>query len=297
VLVDNCSTDGSTAIAERLAHGNGRVRLVRNEKFLTQVQNYNHALAQISPAARYTKMVQADDAIRPRCLTEMVELAEAHPSIGVVSSHRLVGSDVMPSSLREIKTFLPGREAARVQLVDDVSLFASPTSVMLRADVVRARSPFYAEGRYFEDVDVIYELLREHDFGFVPQILTFMRRDEGSTWGKMRSYHPGDLSRLLQLKTYGRDFLPPEEYQRVLGAHEREYRRLLAVAWLQRREARFWDYHREGLATIGESIDRATLIRDALLEAGRQVLSPRSALASAVRLTRARRAERGRAQS
>jgi glycosyltransferase involved in cell wall biosynthesis len=288
VLVDNRSTDGSSAIAERYRARDPRVRLVKNEHFLSQVQNYNHALQQISPEARYCKIVQADDAIFPRCLTEMVELAEAHPSVAVVSSYRLVGNDVMPRSLPEVKVMMSGREAGRTQLIEDVSLFGSPTTILLRADVVRARVPFYAEGRYFEDVDAIYELLQLHDFGFAPQILTFIRRDEGSIWGRMRGYYPSDLARLLQLRSYGRFYMPPDELHRVVDAHEREYLRMMAAAWLEGREPGFWEYHKKGLATVGADVDRPAVIREAVRLVGQHMLSPVDAAMSVARIVRQR---------
>ncbi|HEX3903415.1 MAG TPA: glycosyltransferase family A protein [Polyangia bacterium] len=292
VLVDNKSTDGSDVIAARAAARDSRVRLVHNTDFLSQVQNYNHALAQISPASRYCKMVQADDAIMVHCLTEMVALAEAHPSVGVVSSYRLYGNRVMPPVMPEVKPMMSGREAGRMALRDDVSLFGTPTTLMIRSEIVRRRAPFYAEGRYFEDVDLVYELLVDCDFGFVPQILSFQRPDARSTWGRMRDYYPSDLARLLQLEMYGRNYLEPDELARVRTAHEAAYRRLLAAAFLQRREPEFWAYHRKGLATAGLSIERLALARAAFSVAVDKVLDPRSAVAALTRLARRKTSRR-----
>jgi glycosyltransferase involved in cell wall biosynthesis len=68
LLVDNCSTDGSGEIADTYAHRDSRVRLIRRSQLLSQVQNYNQALAEISEASEYCKIVQADDFIFPDCL-------------------------------------------------------------------------------------------------------------------------------------------------------------------------------------------------------------------------------------
>ena len=92
VLVDNCSTDGSSEIAARYASRfSDRIRLIHTESFLSQVQNYNFALSCISPDSKYCKMVQADDWIFPDCLRSMVGLAEAHPKVGIVSAYELEG--------------------------------------------------------------------------------------------------------------------------------------------------------------------------------------------------------------
>jgi len=47
LLVNNRSTDGSLAIAERYAAKDSRIRVVTNPAFVPQVENYNGALAQI----------------------------------------------------------------------------------------------------------------------------------------------------------------------------------------------------------------------------------------------------------
>src|SRR4051794_14286223 len=80
LLVNNCSTDDSQKMAQRFAAVDRRVRLVDNNTFLGQVDNYNAALARISPLSEYCKVVQADDWIFKRCLEEMVALADRDPS-------------------------------------------------------------------------------------------------------------------------------------------------------------------------------------------------------------------------
>src|SRR5450432_1444038 len=82
ILVDNCSTDGSTEIAERYARRDPRIRFIQRSTLLTQVQNYNRALEEIADASRYCKMVQADDFIFPECLRLMVEAFEQSQTIG-----------------------------------------------------------------------------------------------------------------------------------------------------------------------------------------------------------------------
>jgi glycosyltransferase involved in cell wall biosynthesis len=264
VLLDNCSTDGSTEIAERYARRDPRIRLLRNERLLPQMANFNEALRQISPDSRYCKLILADDALLPRCLTEMVALAEAHPSVSVVSSYYLAGDDPRPHGLRRETVVMSGREACRLHLIDGIFLFGSPSVVMYRSDLVRSRAPFFGETWFHEDTKAMYEIMRDHDLGFVHQILTFMRVQADSVTGSTRSYVPKHLDKYILYRRYGHEHLSPEELRRYAGEHERLYRRFLAESWLRRREPGFWKYHRAGLATIGERIDRATLARDAL---------------------------------
>lgn len=289
ILLDNCSTDDSRAIAERYAARDSRIRIASNKQLLPQVPNYNRALTLISPHTRYVKIVQADDAIFPRCLEDMVAFADANPSVALVGSyfhHR----GVEPSDMPHRPQVLSGRNACRKQLLDGVFLFGSPTTLLMRADVVRSRVPFYTEGHLHEDTEVCFELLRHHDFGFVPQLLSFVRIDPRSTMGCARRFHPALLDRLIRLKRYGRDFLSEQELEEELGTHERRYWRMLADAWLRRREPEFWAYHRRGLATIGEDIDTAALMRATLPN-----LVQKGLIAPAKLVTLLRRAWRGEA--
>jgi glycosyltransferase involved in cell wall biosynthesis len=275
VLVDNHSDDGGGEIAARYAARDGRIRVARPPTFLGQVPNYNFALGQIAADTRYVKMVQADDAIFPRCLAEMVALAEAHPTIGVVSAYRMFGAEVQPNGLAHTRTFMTGREACRVVLKDGIYMFGSPTTVMFRADLVRGRVPFYAEGRLFEDAEVCFDLLGEHDFGFVHQVLTFTRTENDSLWSGMRAYNGWLLARRNQLAQYGPRVLAPEELEPLWRARERHYRRCLAEAWLLGADDGFWRFHEKGLATVGDTIDRGALMRDAARVVAGAALSPR----------------------
>lgn len=275
VLVDNHSTDGGGEIAARYAAQDRRLRVVRPPVFLDQVPNYNFAVRQIAGDTRHVKIVQADDTIFPRCLTEMVELAEAHPSIGVVSSYRMYGAEVQPSGLAHTRTFMTGREACRVVLKDEIYLFGTPSTVLFRADLVRDKQPFFAEGRFFEDTEICFDLLDHSDFGFVHQVLSFTRIENDSLWGGMRAYNGSLLSKRNQLAQYGRTFLPPDEFAALWRERDHEYRMFLGLALLERRDDKFWKFHERGLATVGDTLDRKLLVRDAARAAVGLLLSPR----------------------
>jgi glycosyltransferase involved in cell wall biosynthesis len=264
ILVNNRSTDRSVEIAERYARRDPRIRLLHNDTFLTQLQNYNQALRKISPASRYFKMVQADDLVFPRCLEEMVAVAEAHPEVGIVGSYRMAGRNVEPRGLPHTKTVMSGREACRLVLIDDIFLFGTQTTLLVRADIVRARDPFYGEDRLFPDTDAAFSILERHDFAFVHQVLSFTRLEEESIYGKMASYNPYLLGRVIMLKSFGRKHLTPEEYARHAGEAVKLHHRFLADAWLHRREPEFWEFHRKGLANAGEEIDRSAVRRAAV---------------------------------
>jgi len=289
LLVNNCSTDRSLEIAESYRQRDPRIRVLQNPVFLTQIQNYNQALGNTSPDSRYIKIVQADDAIFPHCLSDMVALAEAHPTVGVVSSYRMNGSSVEPPRVMpHTKTVMSGREAGALYITEGLYLLGTQTTVLMRADLVRRRQPFYPEGRVYADSDALYDILLDCDFGFVHQILSFTRVDEESIYGRNLDYRPDLLCQLITLKTYGSRYLTPDELARHGEAFERRYRRFLAEAWLARREPAFWELHREGLRTVGEDIDQARLLRDVAATVLHYAVRPHTVVGKLLRHVRGR---------
>jgi len=288
LLLDNASTDGSGEIAARYVARDARIRLARNETLLTQTQNYNRALELVHPGACYVKIVQADDWLFPRCLAEMVALADEHPSVAIVSSLDKRGRTVCGECLLPEQRVLRGREACRLVLREDRFFFGSPTTVMYRADVVRARRPFFPEVAHFADTVAAFEILRDHDFGFVHQVLSYTRIREDSISGAAVTFDPEPLDKLIRIVRCGRLHLDTHEYEKRRRAVEQGYYRRLAAAWLRRREPAYWDWHRKGLATVGEVIDRRQLARAVVIEliAGvmpsglRAALRPRSRMSA-----------------
>ena len=272
VLVDNHSDDGSGAIAAGYAAEDPRIRILQPPEFLSQVDNYNFALANIDPSSAYVKMVQADDAVLPRCLTEMVALADANATVGLVSAYELIEETVSGCYLTRDRPVLAGRDAARLYLLQDVFLFGSPTTVMYRADLVRARTPFFDPGRLHEDTEVVFELLHQADFGFVHQVLTYTRRQEGALSDSIKDQLTQKIDQLVNVTRYGPWFLDEQELAETVRHKRCAYYRALArrqIRTLARRDERFWAYQERGLATIGETIDRRFMRRQivpALLE-------------------------------
>ena len=259
VLLNNFSTDKSVAIAEKYqALYPEKIRLEHNAEFLSQIANYNQVFRLISPASKYCKYVQADDWLFPECVSRMVEVAEAHPSAGIVGAYQLDGENVQLDGLPYPSHEVTGRDACREYFLRDKYLFGTPTSLLLRSELVRSRDPFYEE-RYapFEDAHACFDLLRTTNFGFVHQVLTFSRRDNDSLISQMRAFAFLLLSRLQFVVAHGRDYLSAEEYARCLRFAERDYFLYLSkcVYKFERKDEDFWKFHRKGLATVGYTLN------------------------------------------
>jgi glycosyltransferase involved in cell wall biosynthesis len=261
ILVDNRSTDSSRAIARRYAGADRRIRLVETTQLLSQVENYNFALRQISPHSAYVKVVEADNWIFPDCLSRMVGLAEAHPSVAIVSSYNACETRVVFQGLHISRSVVPGREVARIHLLGDAYWFGAPTTVLMRSGIVRSRDSFYSESaRIAEDLMVCYEAFRDFDFGFVHQVLTFVRTENDSISFRRRRFPAMMLlDRLVLLERYGTEFLSPSEYRSAYRSVKWYYYHDVALGTLRGLRKDFWAFNRDVLQSIGARLEYGSL--------------------------------------
>lgn len=288
-IVNNCSTDGTLAIAEEWAGRDDRIRIHNNREFLSVVENHNRAFSLVSPDAKYCKILGADDWLFPNCLTELVQVAEAHPTVGMVTSYVLCGTRIGWDGLPYPSTFLSGREVCRLRLLRGIKVFGGPSASLLRASVVRERQPFYMPENYHGDTIAYLILLQRHDFGFVHQVLSYNRKDDES---RTTAYLKGINSYLLadvdELSRFGPIYLTEEETALRLRTAKREYYRFLARSVLEFRSRDFWQYHLHQARSMGNPVRYGRLLRAVALEVADLVLNPKRAVEAVWRRIRPR---------
>ena len=91
IIVNNCSKDRTLEIAKAYAQKDRRIRVHDNTEFVAVIANHNLAFRQISPQAKYCKIVSADDWLFPDCIKQLVAVAEANPSVGIAGCYQLSG--------------------------------------------------------------------------------------------------------------------------------------------------------------------------------------------------------------
>ena len=275
IIVNNCSTDRSLEIARTYAEKDARIRIVNNKVFVDRNTNGNIALRQVSAEAKYCKMVHADDWLYPECLTQMVSLAEANPSVGIVGAYGLVGGSVLWDGLPYLSTVVSGREICRRTLLESFYVFGTPTSILLRADLLQNRIPLYNEANYHADAEACFDLLQHSDFGFVHQVLTFTRTHSEAASGFANHFNTYDLSTLIILTRYGPSYLSKKEYDQCLKLHMKLYYDFLARSLFYRRDAKVLEYHKKGMRDFGFSFSWAQLFGALSLEMGDVLLNPK----------------------
>jgi glycosyltransferase involved in cell wall biosynthesis len=289
VLIDNHGADGAAEVARRYAERDPRLRVIRAPQRLPRIESYNFALEQVSPDSEYVRIVAPTERLTANGISEMVELAVAHPSVAIVSSYSLRGAHVEGSGLEPERKVISGREACRLHLLHGVFLFGAPTTQMYRADLLEERRPFFASGRVHPDTEAVFEILANADFGFVHQVLSFSRPHAEAEVEQRAplEFKPDALDRFIIVSQYGPVYLDQHEFREVLAGATRWYYSVLARAWLKDRVGRapegFWEYHRSGLESIAEEVQPELLMLALGRLLTRGVLSPLEAVRGTTR--------------
>lgn len=248
VILNNASKDDTRAIAESYARRDRRIRVITNEATLPIIENWNRSMRLISDASAYCKVLHADDTLYPHCLEEMMRVALAHPSVGLVGSLRQRGEEVECGGLPADREAFPGVEIARLFLAQKVFSLA-PSSGLIRADLVRARYPaFYPTQFLHADLAAYFDLLDRVDYGFVHQLLCFSRKHETSVTSTVAERNQTLMREwLVFLRDYGPRYFNAAELAELERAHLRRYYRLLVRGAVTGRGGSFLRYHLEGL--------------------------------------------------
>jgi hypothetical protein len=139
-----------------------------------------------------------------------------------------------------------------MRLLHNIKVFGGPSASLLRASIVREKRPFYQPGNYHGDTEAYLDLLRDHDFGFVHQVLTFNRKGEESRTThylrRVNSYPAADVSEITK---FGPVYLTPEEHAARLREVTRDYYRFLGRSVLEFRGREFWHYHLTHMRGLG----------------------------------------------
>ncbi len=258
VIINNCSTDKTLDIATRYAEKDPRIRIVNNARFVDSIENHNIAFAQLSPESKYCKVVCADDWIYPECLERMVDVAERHPSVGIVCCHAITNKGTIVCEVPFREEMCSGESVCRMHLLG-ARVLGAPTNTLYRADLIRARQPFFRITAPCADTYTSFDVLQHSDFGFVHQNLCFVRVHEQSVSSSFAASNVFHVNRLDHVVTYGSMFLSSQERDDRVKELLSDYYDFLADRTIHFAGREFRNYHRTRLATLGYPLDNVRL--------------------------------------
>jgi glycosyltransferase involved in cell wall biosynthesis len=286
-IVDNCSTDGTQALAEKYARLDKRITVHRNDVFLDIIGNHNNGFRLISPDSKYCKVVSADDWLFPECLARMTAVAEAHPSVGIVGSYQLSGGGdkwyLRTDGLPYHCTAVSGREIGRMQLLGRLDVLGNPTSTLYRSDLVRSAHSFYPNSSAEADASACYECLRKSDFGFVHQVLSYERIHPDRITTTSQTFNAYAGSKLNDLTTYGSSYLTLAEIDSRLHELIGEYYKFLAIGAVNFRNPEFWSYHKKRLQDLGYPLNLGRLAGAICMKVADLVFNPKQTIERVLR--------------
>ena len=256
-IADNKSTDKTPEMVRQYADADPRIVLIQNREFLPIIENWNRALRALPGDADYCKVVHADDTLAPDCLESMVAVSEKHSTAAIVSSYASWGSEIRHTEgVPYPVDLMSGREICRATLEGKCYVFGSPSSLLLRADVIRERSPFYNEQNFHADTEACFDILRTADLGFVHRVLTHTRIHAAAETSYAMRMNTFPHSWLTILRKYGSYYLEPRAYRRRLALVILQYCWFMAKALLRGklRDPQFRRRHRATTSLVLRSI-------------------------------------------
>jgi glycosyltransferase involved in cell wall biosynthesis len=281
LIVNNCSEDRTLEIALEYSKRDSRIRVHNNRDFVGVIANHNLAFSMISRAAKYCKVVSADDFIFPECLVRMVELAEANPSVGIIAAYQLSGDHILWQGFKYPIAVLSGREICRRILLgnDKTFGFGSPTSLMYRADLVRSSEAFYPNPSPHADTSACFKHLRNSSFGFVYQVLSYERTHGATQSTKSKELNRYSSAYLNDLILYGPSYLDGREFDQQLDGQLKGYHRFLGINYFVGfRDKEFWDYHKARLEELGYPLSRLAIAKAGVVAVLQEGVNPEQAI-------------------
>jgi len=144
LLLNNRSTDASLEIAQHYARLDSRIRVHDSAEFLPIIDNHNRALSLLDADSDYCKPLMADDRLYPSCIESLVHAALARPRTGLVCCLGMTARgdvlfDYLPADGRAV-SHLSGGAACRLSFLEDRHFFGSPSTMLVRADLIRKRA-------------------------------------------------------------------------------------------------------------------------------------------------------------
>ncbi len=277
IIVNNCSTDRTLALAQEGAAHDSRIRVMTNKVFVNGVENHNNAFRAISDRSVYCKVVHADDRLMPFALGKMVKLAAQHPNVGIVGSYEQSNDGIKWKGLPEDVTVLSGREICRMHLLHDIYVFGTPTTLLYRSKLIRRTASFFPHSEPHADTSACYESLHECDFGFVHEVLS-QAVDEGEASSRVRklaAFYPTFIETLNQ---YGPLYLTEDELVKRREEALAWYYEMLGHAALKMAGREFWQFHKRKLAEFGYTLIHRRVLGEAVTKFIKELRSPIVAL-------------------
>jgi len=225
IVVDDCSSDGSLALAKRFALQDGRIRVYANASNLGDYGNRNKAASLAS--GKYLKYLDADDVIYKSSLSTMVEALDANSEAALALS-----SNVIDPPKPYPQLYQPA-ELYRAHFLGRSPLGVGPSAAIIRRDSFLSVNGFSHE-QHVSDTELWLKLAERWPVVVLPPALVWWRQHDGQQH-KIGKFKPSVLTARykLELKALYATTHLCEDQKEAAGRylHHIHARRILSTAF------------------------------------------------------------------
>jgi hypothetical protein len=205
VIVDDCSTDDSLAVARGLAAGDARVEVIAHDVNRGHIATYNDGLAAVT--TEYATLVSADDLAAPGAYGRATALMDAYPRVGMVYGRPLSFEGAGPSGPRWRRlphtwTVWNGRDWIRLASWRGRNFILSP-EVVMRTAALREVGAYNPERPHSGDLEFWLRTASRWDVGHVNGRVQAYYRVHGANMHQgVYAGMPTDLRHRMQAFSY-----------------------------------------------------------------------------------------------
>lgn len=231
IVVDDGSTDGTTAILQSLAKRDARLSIITHKHNQGIVRSLNQGFTRAH--GKYIARMDADDISLPERIATQVAYLEGHPAVGVC------GAWISVFGTQKYVWQTPIDSAAiKLRLFTECAL-AHPT-VMLRRDLIAKSHQVYDPTyQYVEDYKLWVELSQQTEFHNLPQVLLEYRTHKAQIGAERANEQRAAADKL---KIFLLEQLLPEATKSQKLLHVRAMSWPVATSWAELDVLRDW-YH------------------------------------------------------
>jgi len=169
-------------------------------------------------------------------------------------------------------------------------VFGSPTSILYRSDLIRRSRDFYPGDNPHADTTACYQVLKSCDFGFVHQVLSYIRIHEGTQNSRSIKFGVIRLAMIADLIRFGPEYLCERDLRRRLSILLHDYYHFLAshvITYCGNGD--FWKQQKITLHQLGLRFSPAKLLTLILIRSLKLLLTPKHAIKKILAIPQSRR--------
>lgn len=209
LIVDDCSSDGTIAIAQEYAALDDRVRIVQNKKNAGLVGNWENCIREAK--GDWLKFLFQDDVLTPTCIEKMYAGCVEHNSpIAVCRRNFIIEFNADPAirsffqkdvvkaeQFIEKQQFVSGQDLSG--LINERLLnnfLGEPSSLFFHKKVLKEYGSFNIELSQMLDYEFTIRVATNTGFVFLPEALSYFRVHGGAESNKNRSDDRAEAKRV-----------------------------------------------------------------------------------------------------